>query len=333
MFEGLGTDLRSYERRSVFTFMILYLGGIMLFGSVILWWYGYNQNRRIHKEEKIALKLYDLQCKRVLKNAPEGFSCPIEKPDFKNSYESLKYELFIAAGVLFLFATVLSFYLATLSLRPMREAVDMIDEFAKSMIHDLNTPITTAQLNLATLENEKLSHTQQKRLQRVKKSLLMLQDLEEKLKSAISFAQVEYKESRLLLCKLCETLIQRYDLISLECKNEISIFADEIMITRLLDNLISNAVKYNKNDNRIDILLFDTKLRIADKGVGIENIEQIFEPYYREKGSIQGLGLGLGIVKRVCDHYDIKLDVESKKGFGTVITLNFETLCRKSLNA
>jgi len=89
MFEGLGTDLRSYERRSVFTFMILYLGGIMLFGSVILWWYGYNQNRRIHKEEKIALKLYDLQCKRVLKNAPEGFSCPIEKPDFKNSYESI----------------------------------------------------------------------------------------------------------------------------------------------------------------------------------------------------------------------------------------------------
>ena len=306
--------------------MALYLGGIVLMGALIFWWYGHKEIRRIQQEQKIALKLYDLQCKRLLKNAPEGFECPIKKPNFTEAFETLYRELAIAAIALLLFGAFLSFYLARLSLRPMREALRLMDNFARSMIHDLNTPITTAHLNATALQKLDLTEAQAKRLRRIIQSLKMLESLETKLKHTITYAKIDYDDKPLLLCKLCETLKERSPLIRLDCRNDLTIKADEVMITRMLDNLLSNAIKYNQNNQPIEIRLSGNRLTIKDRGAGIAHPERIFEPYYREKSSMPGLGLGLGIVKEVCEHYDIKIDIKSKPDFGTTITLDFSSI-------
>ncbi len=306
--------------------MALYLGGIMLMGALIFWWYGHKETRRIHQEEKIALKLHDLQCKRLLKNAPEGFECPIKKPDFTEAYDTLYRELAFAALLLFLFGLGLSYYLARISLRPMREAVDLVENFARSMIHDLNTPITTAHLNATALQKLDLNDAQRKRVKRILQSLQMLESLEERLKNAIAHAKIDYKEERIYLCELCGQLRERSPLLQLRCQNEIIIRADSVMIARMLDNLLSNAIKYNLNNHPIQITLAENRLTIQDRGQGIAHPERIFEPYYREKSSMPGLGLGLGIVKEVCEHYGIALDIESKSGSGTTVTLDFSTI-------
>ena len=322
--------MRSYERRSIFTFTALYLGGIVLMSALIFWWYWGKETHRIRQEQKMANKLYEVQCKRLRKNAPEGFECPLKKPDFSHDFDTLYHELLIAALLVLLFGTLLSLWLAYISLRPMREAVEMMDNFARSMIHDLNTPITTAYLNATALKKQHLTPAQTKRVDRIVQSLQMLQSLETQLRSVIARAKTELHEQKLSLCRLCETRTEHSPLIRLECTNDIVIHADEVMITRLLDNLLSNAVKYNKNNNPIEIKLSGTRLSIIDHGQGIAHPERIFDPYYREKSSMPGLGLGLGIVKEVCDHYGITLDLKSKSGEGTTVTLDFSPILFKN---
>ncbi len=325
MFVGLGIVLRSYERRSLFTFMALYLGGILLMSAFVFWWYAHKETRRIGHEQQIALKLYDLQCKRVLKNAPKDFECPIQKPEF-NDFNVLYQELTIA-GVLILFlSTLFSFLLALISLRPMRNAINLIDNFTKSMIHDLNTPITTAKLNVTALLKEDLNTNQNRRLNRILQSLQMIQTLENRLKNTLITAKVEYHDQKLSLSKLCEHFKERSSLIRLQCDKNIFIKADEVMIVRLIDNLISNAIKYNKNNHPIDIKLFENRVSITDQGCGIAHPNRIFDPYYRENSTMSGLGLGLGIVKEICNHYKIKIDVKSKTNYGTTITLDFSSI-------
>ncbi len=312
--------------------MALYLGGILLMSALIFWWYTHKETRRIHQEQKIALKLYETQCKRLLKNAPKGFICPVKKPDFSSDFDRLYHELLIAGLLVLLFGTLLSYLLARISLRPMSQAVEMMDDFARSMIHDLNTPITTAHLNATALEKLDLNDAQKKRVKRIIQSLQMLQSLEERLKQSIVHAKIDYHDQKLSLCTLVKQLKERSDLIHITCTDDIIIMADDVMLTRLLDNLLSNAVKYNKNNAPIDITLSKTRLTLKDRGVGITHPERIFEPYYREKNTMPGLGLGLGIVKEVCDHYGITIDIQSEPGIGTTITLDFASISLSSLN-
>ncbi len=99
----------------------------------------------------------------------------------------------------------------------------------------------------------------------------------------------------------------------------------------LLRNLIDNAIKYNKFNGELKIIISPLyqSLTIMDTGLGIskENQSKVFERFYRvdknrskESG---GTGLGLAIVKHIASNYQIQIDLESKLNFGTKITLKF----------
>ncbi|MCI4399915.1 MAG: sensor histidine kinase [Campylobacteraceae bacterium] len=86
---------------------------------------------------------------------------------------------------------------------------------------------------------------------------------------------------------------------------------------RLIDNNLSNAVKYSNENSKIEIRLQkvsedEALLSFKDYGIGIERPEKIFERYYREELAKGGFGLGLNIVKNICDDEGIKIDVVSK---------------------
>jgi len=309
--------------------MALYLGGIMLMSALVFWWYHHKETRRIHHEQSIALKLYDVQCERLLRHAPEGFECSIEKPDFSTAYNTLHQEIAIAALLIILFGALLSFYLARLSLRPMRDAIAMMDDFVESMIHDLNTPLSAAQLNADALLKQNLDPAQSKRVKRIIRGLQLMQTLETQLRTAMQHAQISYTDKELSLCAVCESVKERCELIALSCHDPAIIVADELMITRIIDNLITNALKYNRNSNGIKMVLQGNKLSVIDHGIGMRHPERIFERYYREKSSMPGLGLGLGIVKSVCDHYRITVSVKSKIDHGTTIALDFTAIAAR----
>ena len=89
-------------------------------------------------------------------------------------------------------------------------------------------------------------------------------------------------------------------------------------MARLIDNLISNAVKYNKNGGTITYELTSRRLVVEDSGVGIEaeNIDAIFQRYTRANTHEGGFGIGLHIVFKIAKEYGYTIDVSStpKKG-------------------
>jgi signal transduction histidine kinase len=103
--------------------------------------------------------------------------------------------------------------------------------------------------------------------------------------------------------------------------------ADSDEISRLFTNLISNAIKYNREQGIININLYQADnylvTEIKDSGIGLkpEEKNKLFTEFFRAKNdktkNIRGTGLGLSIVKRIVESYSGKIEVESDYGEGT----------------
>ena len=115
-----------------------------------------------------------------------------------------------------------------------------------------------------------------------------------------------------------------------EC-DDTTVKADRAMMEIILENIINNSIKYSDTEKAIEISLNSTNENIAckikDHGYGMmpEQIKKIFDRFYRNDDSrnseIGGFGLGLSIVKKLCDLQGIELSVESEPGIGTSFTL------------
>ena len=111
------------------------------------------------------------------------------------------------------------------------------------------------------------------------------------------------------------------------------IMSDSYLISIVFNNLISNAIKYSKNDGKIDLILKSEtnqfSFLVKDNGVGIskEDLNKIFDSFYRSNPSshpeIKGTGIGLSIVKRLCDSLGIRIVIESEEKLGTSVLLSF----------
>ncbi len=109
--------------------------------------------------------------------------------------------------------------------------------------------------------------------------------------------------------------------------------ADPAMLEIIIENILSNSIKYSPVNSSITITVArnesDITCTIADQGIGISenNIHRIFERYYRVEESINlksgGFGIGLSLVKKLADLQQIKIAVQSPPGIGTTFNLTF----------
>jgi len=117
----------------------------------------------------------------------------------------------------------------------------------------------------------------------------------------------------------------------LSITGDICIKADQTLITRLLFNLIDNAIKYNKRDGWVNVSLTAedgfAKIIVEDNGIGIseEDLPNIFNRFYRanKTRTRNGTGLGLSIVKWIVEAHGGKIIVDSKQGEGTKFEVYF----------
>lgn len=109
------------------------------------------------------------------------------------------------------------------------------------------------------------------------------------------------------------------------------------LVKGIVFNLCDNAIKYNKNDGKVDVEIREEEqsvvLTVSDTGIGIpaEHLSRVFERFYRVDKShskaVGGTGLGLSIVKHAAQIHNAKVELKSVPGEGTVVTVNFS--CRK----
>ena len=103
--------------------------------------------------------------------------------------------------------------------------------------------------------------------------------------------------------------------------------ADLLLIDRVLQNLMDNAIKFCKEGDYINIdirpdLPDKLKISIADSGEGIDHdkLPYIFERYYKGEKYSDSSGLGLAIVKKIIDLHKTEIEVSSQPGKGTIFT-------------
>jgi two-component system OmpR family sensor kinase len=112
---------------------------------------------------------------------------------------------------------------------------------------------------------------------------------------------------------------------------ETSIKMDKTKTQKLINNLVSNAIKYSKKDSKIIVRLNNNIFEVQDFGIGIDEKEQknIFKRYKRGENIEGGFGIGLDIVKRICEEYNLVLDLKSQINEGSIFTIEFSKVMEK----
>jgi len=240
------------------------------------------------------------------------------KYEFEKDKHMLLYNIAKLAFIAFLFMVFFSLFLSFYSLRPMKNALRLLEVFLKDLIHDLNTPVTSILLNVKLLEKKEKSQE----LERIELSANTISSLYKNLKmlNANQTLTGEAANVEVVVSQRVQILQKLYPHINfVQDLRPLHVEVNENVISRIIDNVLSNACKYNKKNGKIFICILDKTITIRDTGIGIKNPEMIFERYYKENE--RGLGIGMNIVKKLCDEFDIKIIIESKINIGTTIKL------------
>jgi len=237
----------------------------------------------------------------------------------KNSdklFESLQEHSIIGTIlVLFIFSFV-GFFLTKMFIQPIKNERIRLDNFIKDTTHELNTPIHSLILSLEAFEKNPI-----KNMLRIKASAFRISDI---------YANLTYifrlgDENETILSIDFKKLIDKELLIQEEYikakKLQVTCDIDEFYLemdfesaSRLVSNLLSNAIKYNKPNGKINIYTKDKKLIFEDSGIGIKSkdVDKLTTRYFRATSYSAGFGIGLDIVYKITQRYNLKLTIIPK---------------------
>ncbi|MEO8231599.1 MAG: HAMP domain-containing sensor histidine kinase [Ignavibacteriota bacterium] len=209
-----------------------------------------------------------------------------------------------------------------------------LKEFTEETNHELQTPVAVVKSKLEILlQSGNLKESELKlvdtalnnlnRLQRISKSILLLNKLEHKNLFEDSEINISQEINNITSSFTDSITEKRINLNTVLDKNTI-VNAKQSLINILLSNLISNSIKHNVYKGSIDIKLTGFQLIISNGGLKpISDTNKFFKRFYKESNSSESIGLGLTIVKKICDLYKIKIEIDYKNEYHTV-TINFE---------
>jgi len=219
-----------------------------------------------------------------------------------------------------LFAAIVSFLFALYALMPLRKALHLNEEFVKDILHDFNTPISSMLINLKLFKREIGESQKIGRLENNIETILSLQN-----NLQIFLKGIPTQSESCNLKELVENRVNYFKILYPDIEYNSSV--DKIMLetnkdafTRILDNLLSNAGKYNIANGKVFIGLDGEHLSVRDTGKGIKDPSKVFNRYYKEQD--RGIGIGLHIVKKLCDELHIPIQIKSQENKGTTILLN-----------
>jgi len=244
-----------------------------------------------------------------------------KKEKYLSILKDIKEKFLLYYMLVLVVIVVLSVVFSLYTLNPLRKSLLLTEEFIKDILHDFNTPISSLKLNSYLLKKEIGENVKVLRIENSLKRILALQNnlityLQNQPLQKEEFSLKEVVEDRVgFISKLYDDIT-----FKVEVKDRYVNYNKEAFV-RILDNLLSNASKYNKKDGSVYVTLDNDTLIIKDEGIGIKNTTKVFERFYKENQ--RGIGIGLHIVKKLCDELGIKIEIKSKIDVGTSIYLHF----------
>lgn len=224
---------------------------------------------------------------------------------------------------------MVAWILSRIFMKPIRQKVEQIERFINDVTHELNTPITA--LSMATTQALKQERYTQKTLKNISISTKQLYDIY----SSLTYLNFSSPKEEGVVTDIAEALqksIAYYQplceskRIIMDIELEKHIFTiPETQLQLLFGNLIGNAIKYSPRGSTITLRLKKGIFSIKDEGIGIEDKKQkeIFKRFKRGTDYSGGFGVGLNIVKSICDEYGINVELDSVLDQGTEFRLVF----------
>jgi signal transduction histidine kinase len=225
--------------------------------------------------------------------------------------------------------------------RKLEQMDDVRKEFISNISHDIQSPLSNIKGYTKLLENESITmedrgqyitiiHDEIRRLSNLTKQLVLLASLDRSdnfLKKKSFNVSEQIKE----LTRNYQWLVSEKGIMLSYSLPDVHMFGDPSLLNTVWDNLLTNAIKYNKRDGSIEISLEEKEdsiiVRFKDTGIGLNHseIERIFDRFYRADTSrtrtIEGTGLGLSIVWTIIKLHEGYIQVESKENIGTTFVV------------
>ena len=258
----------------------------------------------------------------------------VEIEDDNIWFANIKYKMlfwFLFSFILLLFV---GYFIAKLFLKPMRESIQMLDRFIKDTTHELNTPIAAILSNIQMINKDNIDEKLAKKINRIEIGAKTISNIYEDLTFVSLNNQIISNNEKLYFSQILNQRVDFFKSIAsskkiefiLDIKDDIFIVCDVKKLSKLIDNILSNAIKYNKFQGFIKVTLKDKILIIEDSGKGMskDNLSNLFTRYKRFDKSVGGFGIGLNIVSLIAKEYDLKVDVISKIDVGTRIKIKWQ---------
>ena len=235
-------------------------------------------------------------------------------------------------------------------LEPIARLAQEKKQFIRTLSHELRTPISVINMSNDNIENfrTKMSDEELNSLTKaIAESTKIMVNLLETLQTFLNIE--EYSKQQLVKCspslmiqEVIEKIERKYTHKQIEIIKEIDdyiqLVGDKRQISTVIYNILDNAIRYSKGDTGIKIGLFNkysgkynpknedgVLFQFNDKGFGIhpDNIQHIFDPFFRadDATTLSGAGLGLFIAKKIVTNHNGEIYVESEYGSGSVFSV------------
>ncbi|MBI3521241.1 MAG: HAMP domain-containing histidine kinase [Bacteroidetes bacterium] len=251
--------------------------------------------------------------------------------------------MIVGEGTVFLLFLLFGIYQVRKSMKRENELANQKNNFILSVSHELKTPIAATKLQLQTLLKHELDRDKQKEL--LHNALNETSRLHKLVDNVLMANQIDnnnltVQKEDLSLSELTENTLQRYFSEYIEKKNisfsiekGLRYVGDKELLASVIINLIENAIKYSFEQIHIDVTLKSVHqkiiLEIKDQGCGIPDKEKdhVFHKFYRSglenNRKTKGTGIGLFIVKSICDLHHISIKISDNQPKGSIFHLQF----------
>jgi len=208
------------------------------------------------------------------------------------------------------------------------ELVAAQDRFIRSAIHEINTPLAVI---MTQIDMYRLRHGSDRYLAKIEAGAKMISTIFDDLSYMVKKHRFDYPEGVIDLSEFVQERIRFFreiaegndHAIETQIEEGIEIRFSDVLLQRIIDNNLSNAIKYARRSTPIEVRLErqggEAVLHFVTQSRPIVDTEQIFEPYHREVGEgeatvPEGFGLGLAIVRSICDERGVAIEVASRDG-------------------